>query len=497
MPSFLPDLIALLQRVHELSLTDAELSARLDALTVHLPAAPPPVAPAPPVETKPVAPPPPAEPAPDPVAISKLAEHFRAGGAVALTPETPTVQLSRVPTEATGWIKRLDGKDRLATWLVRRAELHDSDPARVASGDVDRRREAVALGGDIARLLDDAPTEPSEDEIEAYRLYAGNCKATARAVDLLVRQLDTTDDEAGLLQLLAESLSALRYAARTALNGREDADQDTIFSWLKRRTSEARVFVRRHMRLDDPAEPEAWPDRIRRIEAFAGEPETSGEDETHQRLFKRLRYHLKLITRTPTVDHEHDWTKVLDTITELVQTGLPPSHAGLRDELLPVLEILPEREFSTEIGWVLREIDRFLESRLDDDLDEDDEADWPERTGVVAEAAALMHGRAAVLIGGTRRPHAAEALEAALGLSELVWVTTREHQSHTAFEGAIARPDVAVVLLAIRWSSHGFGEVKAYCDLYDKPLVRLKAGYNPNQVAVHLIEQASGRLRDA
>ena len=49
-------------------------------------------------------------------------------------------------------------------------------------------------------------------------------------------------------------------------------------------------------------------------------------------------------------------------------------------------------------------------------------------------------------------------------------------------------------LLAIRWSSHGFGEVKDFCDRYGKPLVRLPGGYNPNQVAHQILTQIGDRL---
>jgi hypothetical protein len=53
---------------------------------------------------------------------------------------------------------------------------------------------------------------------------------------------------------------------------------------------------------------------------------------------------------------------------------------------------------------------------------------------------------------------------------------------------------VAVVLLAIRWSSHGFGEVKEFCEKYSKPLVRLPGGYNANQVAHNIVTQVGERL---
>ena len=100
------------------------------------------------------------------------------------------------------------------------------------------------------------------------------------------------------------------------------------------------------------------------------------------------------------------------------------------------------------------------------------------------------------MIGGDRRPFSSDALIDSFGLKELVWIETREHQTHTVFEPHVARPDVALVLLAIRWSSHSFGEVKEYCDKYAKPLVHLPAGYNPNQVAFHILNQVGERLRE-
>ena len=106
----------------------------------------------------------------------------------------------------------------------------------------------------------------------------------------------------------------------------------------------------------------------------------------------------------------------------------------------------------------------------------------------------MLSGRSLVLIGGVRRPDAQEVLRAALRLKEVVWISTRMHQSIKGFESVIAQPDVALVLLAIRWSSHSFGDAKQFCDQYGKPLVRLPGGYSPNQVAAQILAQCSGQL---
>jgi hypothetical protein len=97
-----------------------------------------------------------------------------------------------------------------------------------------------------------------------------------------------------------------------------------------------------------------------------------------------------------------------------------------------------------------------------------------------------------VIIGGDRRPHAYEALKSAFGLKELIWIVTREHESTDKFVPCISRPDIDVVLLAIRWSSHSYGDVKTICDRFGKEFHRLPAGYNPRQVAHQILRHRGG-----
>ncbi|HEX8204028.1 MAG TPA: hypothetical protein VF590_26365, partial [Isosphaeraceae bacterium] len=157
----------------------------------------------------------------------------------------------------------------------------------------------------------------------------------------------------------------------------------------------------------------------------------------------------------------------------------------------PVVDALPDLgDLPPGFRVALREIDRYLATRPAPSAP----ACAHPPAAEVAEAARLLAGRRVVLIGGIRHPGAQEALEAALNLAELIWIETKEHQSIRAFEPAIARPDVALVLLAIRWSSHAFGDVKQYCDRHGTPLVRLPGGYGPHQVAAQILAQASTQL---
>ena len=176
-----------------------------------------------------------------------------------------------------------------------------------------------------------------------------------------------------------------------------------------------------------------------------------------------------------------------------MSSGLPPSDKQLRELLLPVIDDFPTLADAPKgFQWFQRECDRFRQIVRSPEV-----PDLPEEPSAEVQAVArLMAGRSMVLIGGDPRKEPKEALERAFGLRELIWVPTREHQSVRFFEPAVARPDVAVVLLAIRWSSHSYAEVQSYCENYGKALVRLPAGYNPNQVASQVLMQRGDWLAE-
>jgi hypothetical protein len=337
------------------------------------------------------------------------------------------------------------------------------------------------------------PSGPSPDNLATYDDLAG-CFDTVAAGVALVRDLlegpeGRNDGFEQALDLLAEAQSALRSSVN-AIDGGSDSDQTRIYQWLKNTAAEQQIFIQRYMRADDPADAASWPQIHARIETLRNRCQNSRDHGRRQQArMKRIRYHLKAIQGG--TGTRHDWEVIAATVDELVADGLPPSNRELRDLLLPVLEDVPELDpVPSGFQLALREADRYLAQRPAGE--EAPAAQQPSRE--VQEVAELLRGKSMVLIGGERRPHSHAALEAAFDLAELVWVEAREHESLDKFEPHVARPDVAVVVLAIRWSSHSYGDVKVFCERYGKPLVRLPAGYNPNQVASHILSQCSGRL---
>jgi hypothetical protein len=382
---------------------------------------------------------------------------------------------------------RCRAKAEAARWAAeRQRRIHEWSEAP----DADAPRDPAMVAW--AEALTDAfywasSEDPAGTPDIALLDQVGGCFETVAEGLLLLR--DAQHRRGGLergLPLLAEAQSALRRSLQR-LQPRQDPDQSEVYERVRDAAARHRQFLKRFMRADDLADPAGWPGLLARIETQAG---IRPQSQQQTMLLDRLR---ALCTLTGDALAEESWRSILLVVEELIGEGTPPSSREVRDLLLPLLDHLPEvAGVPPGCRLVLREIDRYLATRHTPAAPVTSQ----NPTASVREAARLLSGRSIVLIGGLRRPAAQQSLKSALGLKELVWIETKEHQPITAFEPAIARPEVALVLLAIRWSSHAFGDVKHYCDRHGKPLVRLPGGYGPNQVAAQILAQCSGQLGD-
>jgi hypothetical protein len=111
----------------------------------------------------------------------------------------------------------------------------------------------------------------------------------------------------------------------------------------------------------------------------------------------------------------------------------------------------------------------------------------------VQEVAQLIAGRTLVVIGGRPNETTAGQIAEAFGCT-INWVASKRHDPPKRFEPHIAKAEVIMVLLLIRWSSHIFGEVEPICEAHGKFLVRVRAGYNTRTLAREILEQAGKRL---
>ena len=371
-------------------------------------------------------------------------------------------------------------------WLQQGADLDDEVPSpdpeitrwadTLTNGYYWRSASDPLLSVDVS-VLDDLGGcyDAVAESLALARGVLGEKKATPKALG-------------EVLPLVAEAQSALRIALQ-GVAAQDDADQLQVFDWLKAMAARHHVYVKRFMRVDDPADAGRWPDLLGRIEKQRDRHGQTGRGPQHEASFVRLRALLGGIREGRST--EADWRTAIEIVEELLGKGLPPSNREVRELLLPVIDELPGLEdLPAGFRLVLREIDRFLATHTG--LTKASAA--PEPTAEVKEAARLLAGKSLLLIGGSRRREAQESLRKALGLKELIWIETKEHQSVGTFEPLVARTDVALILLAIRWSSHSFGDVRQLGERHGKPLVRLPGGYSPNQVAAQIVAQCSDQL---
>lgn len=339
------------------------------------------------------------------------------------------------------------------------------------------------------------PSAPNPADPNEWLILAGCFDALANGVGLMQRLLEENEEGTDAFQqavdLLAEAQSAVRIAVLRMDGPPTDHDQARVFGWLKMQASNRQIFIRRFMRLDDPAEPARWGDLNKRVMELAGRWDESRRKVTNRKkIFGRLRYKLSQVASAG-AETQSLWMTIAEDVDELVKSGTPPSNLELRDLLADHVDQLPElATMPAGFQLTIREIDKYLATTPSRDEDDDSPASDP----LFSEVAEMLAGKAVILIGGERRPHAAESIEHAFLLSELIWIDTRAHESIAGFEPYVARPEVAMVLLAIRWSSHSYGEVQDFCRQYGKPLVRLPGGYNPRQIAAQILDQCSNRL---
>lgn len=300
-----------------------------------------------------------------------------------------------------------------------------------------------------------------------------------------------------LYWLVAEAQSALRFGVLQT-GQRIDRDQMDVFIWLRDHTNADRIFVDRHMKVDDPADPTNSRDLAARLEGLLKAWRGGQSDERKQaELRRKATYHAQRVAGArDSAAALHDWTQLLVAIEGLTAMGVAPSNREITDLLLPLRDVDPPEAAAIGPGarQALAATERLAAQLAERETEADSEA-GRERSAEAAQAAELLRGKVVVFIGGERRREAQERIERDLELAELRWNTTAPHQSLSVFEPEIARPEVSVVLLAIRWSSHSYGELQDVCNRYGKILVRLPGGYSSNQIASQVLAQAGDRLR--
>jgi hypothetical protein len=390
-------------------------------------------------------------------------------------------------------INRLSFKAKAARWAAERKRLlakHADYRIEIAPHDRDFITQAKAQNSYLwmLRSRDGQVTDSDGFEMIAA-CFETLAEAVAVAQFFLERDKTQSHEIERSLGLLAEAQSALRGVAEFA--GYADDDQLLIYRTLREIADERGIFLSAGMKLNDPVDPSEWAALAGEVHALRQKfIEREQAERKKTKLLNKL--NRKATELLSAVEPEADaWKGMIPVVEELVSMGVQPSRIELREALKPIAHQLPaQTEASKAFDLVLQAMERYrgtstkalTVSKVDSPSEE------------VRKVAKLLAGKSIVIIGADGRPDAIKSIEKAFGLKSVEWIATTEHDSYRKFEPNIARSNVAVVLLLIRWASHSFGEVASLCSRHGKPLVRIPGGYNPNQIAAAILSQVSDRL---
>jgi len=319
-------------------------------------------------------------------------------------------------------------------------------------------------------------------------------------LSVVKRQPDLEMRDDSWRETLGESLQFLAHAQSAIRKLRLDRDmgtsteQDDAFHWLKHIAETQEVFIHRHMRLDDPANPYQIHEVLPKIVAARYDWE---RPTRVKRLLKKIEYERTQVLGDPEGARAH-WDTITGTIEELVrEEDVKPSAVQLRDALIDFYEEFPDDfNLSDNVSLVFREIDRFVADR--EANESDNEGPSAIVSADVSALRPLIAGQKMLLIGGIPKQETRQRLEQRLGLGELEWLETREHESSSRFEALVHHPDVKLVCLLVRWSGHDHVDtIKDYCRNANKPCVLIPRGYGLNQLAHEIMSQTGDRLRES
>lgn len=407
--------------------------------------------------------------------------------------ESERARRTQRPVDLELIVKRARWKATACRWSVERPTLtrDQSNAARVRERDDALRIQHLTLDDCFAWMLE--PSRRTADPATLSRVadcYDNVALSAETILRLAGKGALEPSPPASLLYLLAEAQSALlRAVDQVGLRG--DSDQRDLFLWLKDQTTRHRIYVDRHMRLDDPADHDGAADLRERIERAA---ESILERDRLRRLradlAKKIRYHAGRV-RSAQGRPEDEMAALGEAARTWIDAGFAPSEAVL-DELRAVRDAIP--------GALPESAARMIESSArrapatvtvpEPKVDADD----PE---VMSRASSLLAGRVATVFIDPQMGQGRIPLEEWFELRSVRWVALSPDEAEQQLEAEIRREDVDVVLIAVRLSATIYSTFRRLCQEHRTPFVRLAGNQGPQDVALRVLRQVGGRLQPA
>lgn len=377
--------------------------------------------------------------------------------------------------------ERLAVKAKCCEFVARRAEDRDANVSMYNYRKAEY--EAIISRASQSRAalwMLPAPTTPVD--VEQMRVWAEVFRNASLAAGIADGAPITRD----LLALVAHAQSAVRAIADDA-----DLDQAAMYHWLREQTRRESIYLGEHMADDRRADPADWAELRRQLTEFeAGQRKRRDEHRLRRNALTKIRHHVKRIRGDADAGREvdaSDWRGVERGLQDLLECDPRGNDEDLSEALLP-------------IGDLVDGAPEAIRAAVENATREEDEPQevlrsWERSpTKELLKVRAFLRGKELVLIGGIRKAQAEEAIADAFELAAVRWIAIGPHKSLDHFRADVARPEVALVINLIRFSSHSYDEIAKDCRTAGKPYVRLTAGYSPNQIAAQVWEQLSEQI---
>ncbi|MCP3914918.1 MAG: hypothetical protein GY711_05065 [bacterium] len=348
------------------------------------------------------------------------------------------------------------------------------------------RQRKESLEDCFAWMLDSPrPLPPEELLLQIAACYDTVALAAEVTLELHKEDALSPAPPSELLYLLAECQSSL-LAGLNQVELRNDSDQRDLFLWLKEQTTRHRIYVDRHMRLDDPADHTACEERAARVRALAQElSERNKARLERDKLIAKMRYHVQKMMDAGS-GSTSDWDSLVTAVTRWSELGFASTDRALHETLEPLAEELAAgRELPEPVQRVLTAELKPLRTERTEDQSE----------AAMEESRALLAGKRVVLFGKAEIANAGDPIAEALGLGQMRFVELEETGAPSLIEPALDDEGVDIVMIAMRLPMDDYTWFKQACMDREKPFVRLPGGVEPHQVAHQVIRQVGWRLR--
>ena len=391
--------------------------------------------------------------------------------------------------------KRANWKADAIRWAVERRRAEEvgggnSNELHAREEELRARREE--LDECFAWMMDRYRKLPEDERMlfiaESYENVALAAESTMSLISAGI--LDPAPP-AELLYALAETQSAL-LAALSATDLRTDSDQRDLFLWLKNQTLRHRIYVDRHMKLDDPADftsGRARGERLRKLsETLIGRREAQRQ-QTH--LLGKLKYHITKLGENSSPSGP-DLDSICSAVAEWSEAGNPPQHPRLLEALRPLPKILGDVPPPPALG----ELCSCLSACRETTPMPSDTPSTSRRETAVPRAAELMKGLRALILGAVLDDSGRDQLTQDLALASVEVSPLGADASEDYVRNVVPTSGVDLVLIVTRLPEPTYEEFKRICRERQLPFVRLPGGVRTAEIAQQTMRQV-GRMLQA